>query len=174
MKKVFFIVALLSAVSSFGQGRMRSLEITPDSAWFDFWVGEWNIHWFGKDSVKETGTNKISRIMNDKVLQEDFKILTGANKGFAGMSWSVYVPQKNKWKQTWVDNAGNYMDFIGSREGENRVFSREFLRGDSARVIQKMVFSQVTPMNFVWDWLSSTDGGKTWTNLWQLFYTRKQ
>ena len=32
---------------------------------------------------------------------------------FQGMSVSVYNPRLGQWRQTWVDNEGNYWDFRG-------------------------------------------------------------
>src|SRR5580765_8009016 len=73
---------------------------------FDFWVGDWELSW--NDTSK--GTNTITLEMNDFVVYEHFK--DHANKYF-GWSWSVYDTLAGKWKQTWVDNQGAYLDFTG-------------------------------------------------------------
>ncbi len=171
---LFSFFLLLISASSFSQGRMKSLDIVPDSAWFEFWEGDWNIHWYGKDSVEEKGENHISKILNEKVLFEEFSITKGVNAGFVGKSWTVFNKNTSSWSQTWVDNSGAYMEFVGSKEGQSRIFKREVVRKDGSTLIQRMVFKDVTFFNFTWNWESSVDGGKTWANNWQLFYTRKQ
>lgn len=174
MKKVLFLIVFTLSLSgiSFSQGRMMPLDHVPDSSWFDFWIGDWEAYWYGKDSVKEFGENHIKRILGDKVLLEEFKITKGADAGFEGKSWSVYNQKTGKWHQTWVDNSGAYMEFTGRRDGQNRIFEREIVKKDGSKIMQRMTFRNVTPYNFTWDWESSTDGGKTWKNNWQLFYTR--
>jgi hypothetical protein len=176
MKKlILFSVCILSlSAPSFAQGRMMSLSSIPDSSWFDFWIGDWDVYWFGKDSVKEMAENHIKRIMGDKVVLEEFRINTGATKGFEGKSWSVYNKNTNTWRQTWVDNSGAYMDFTGKADGQYRVFEREVILKNGTKSIQRMVFRNVTPEAFIWDWEVSIDGGKTWKNNWQLFYSRKK
>lgn len=172
-KNVLFLLLCMSfSFNSFSQGRMMTLDIVPDSAWFDFWVGDWDIYWYGKDSVKEYGENHVKKILGDKVLLEEFRITKGANAGFEGKSWSVFNKNTSQWSQTWVDNSQAYLDFKGRREGQNRMFEREAVKKDGSKILQRMVFSNVTPYNFTWDWESSADGGKTWKNNWQLFYTR--
>jgi hypothetical protein len=174
MKKIIFLSLFLFSISfsSFSQGRMMSLDAIADSAWFNFWIGDWDVEWYGKDSVKEAGENHIKQILGSKVLQEDFKITKGANAGYEGKSWSVYNKATGKWNQTWVDNSGAYLDFTGKKDGQNRIFEREIIKKDGSKIIQRMVFKNVIPDNFTWDWESSSDGGKTWKNNWQLFYTR--
>jgi hypothetical protein len=174
MKKLIsiFIFLLSFSLTSFSQSRMMSLDLVPDSSWFDFWIGDWDIYWYGKDSVKEYGENHIKRTLGDKVLLEEFKIKTGANAGFEGKSWSVYNKNTGKWNQTWVDNSAAYLPFTGRKDGQNRIFEQEIVKKDGTKLMQRMVFKNVTPYNFTWDWESSSDEGKTWTNNWQLFYTR--
>jgi len=148
-------------------------QTAADSAMFDFWVGEWDAWWYGKDSVKEFGRNSITKVLDGAALHEDFSIHSGVNKGFKGRSLSVIDAQSGRWKQTWVDNAGGYIPFTGGAEGTERYFEREFER-NGKRVMQKMVFRSIEKERFVWDWTSSTDGGATWNTVWRIHYTRRR
>ena len=172
MKKIFLILFSIISTFAFAQQKQAPSIALPDTAWFNFWAGDWDVYFFGKDSVKEFGENHIHRILGDKVLQEEFRVTSGPTKGYEGKSWSVYT--RGKWYQTWVDNAAAYLPFTGRLDGEKRIFEQEFTGKDGKKVIQRMVFSNITPNSFKWDWESSKDEGKTWTNMWELFYTRKK
>ena len=55
---IFFIALLLNA-SVFGQIENEHLAKSA----FDFWVGEWEVSWYTKDSSFVKGTNKIVKIL---------------------------------------------------------------------------------------------------------------
>ena len=78
---------------------------------FDFWLGEWDVTW-GEDGK---ATNHVLRIMDNKVIQENF-----SSADLNGMSVSVYDPERKVWCQTWVDNNGTYREFTGKFENGKR------------------------------------------------------
>ncbi len=55
------------------------------STQFDFWLGDWNCTW-GEDGK---GTNRVLRIMDGKVIQENFSA-----PDLQGMSVSVYDSER--------------------------------------------------------------------------------
>lgn len=61
-----------------------------DENTFDFWVGDWELVWANPDGSEVKGSNKIVKILNQKVLQENFK---DPNTNFEGTSISVYNPE---------------------------------------------------------------------------------
>ncbi|MEZ4903618.1 MAG: hypothetical protein R2822_18590 [Spirosomataceae bacterium] len=142
-------------------------------AWFDFWVGDWDLMWYVKDSVKLYGKNRIEKILNGTAIQENFEGLTGNTKGYQGKSFSIYDISQKAWRQTWVDNSNSYISLVGGREQETFFFSSNRVNANGKKQIDKMVFRDIKPNSFVWDWKSSIDDGKTWTVNWQIFYTRK-
>lgn len=71
---------------------------------FDFWLGDWELTW----GENNRGTNRIERIMNGAVVQENFE-----GDDYRGMSVSVFSKEDNRWHQTWVDSSGAYLDFVG-------------------------------------------------------------
>jgi mannose-6-phosphate isomerase-like protein (cupin superfamily) len=143
-------------------------------AWFDFWLGEWELHWFEKDSVKAIGENIITKDLGGSVITENFKVLAGQNKGYLGRSVSLFDNRSQSWRQTWVDNAQAYLEFTGGKEGHTYFFERRFTARNGKDVMQKMVFHHITTEGFIWDWKGSTDTGKTWNTNWQIYYTRKK
>ncbi|MEZ4655379.1 MAG: hypothetical protein R3E12_17760 [Candidatus Eisenbacteria bacterium] len=134
-----------------------------EASQFDFWLGTWDLTWEGG-----SGTNTVTKIMDSCVVQEQFE-----GDGFKGTSVSVWVPQVNRWKQTWVDNQGGYLDFEGGMEGDRMILSREAPRRVPP-VRQRMVFYDITADSLNWDWESSADGGKTWDLQWRIHYQRRK
>jgi hypothetical protein len=130
---------------------------------FDFWIGEWDLTLEGG-----TGHNTISAILDSAVIQEEF-----VGGDFKGKSVSVYNRHTLKWQQTWVDNAGGYLDFVGGFEGGKMVLARTAER-DGVRFLQRMVWYNIERDQLDWNWERSDDAGKTWKVLWQIHYVRKK
>ena len=130
---------------------------------FDFWLGEWDVTW-GEDGK---GENQILRIMDDKIIQENFSA-----PDLIGMSVSSYDAERKLWCQTWVDNNGSYLDFTGRFENEKMILSRDaIVRGQACK--QRMVWFNIDADHFDWNWERSDDGGQSWRALWEIKYKRK-
>ncbi len=91
---------------------------------------------------------------------------------FVGRSISVYDKQSGKWKQTWTDNRGAYLDFVGGWEVDRMVLSRNVIT-DTVQYIQRMVWSEITDKAFEWNWERSNDNGESWQVLWNIHYVRE-
>jgi len=131
---------------------------------FDFWLGEWEVTW----GEGEIGTNHVLRIMDDRVIQENFSA-----PGLNGMSVSVYDKERKLWCQTWVDNNGSYLDFTGTFNDRKMILQRDALvRGEACK--QRMIWYEIQPDKFEWSWERSDDEGKTWRVLWNIHYSRKK
>ena len=134
----------------------------PESQ-FDFWLGEWDCTW-GEDGK---GTNHVLRIMDDKIIQENFSA-----PELKGMSVSVYDSERKLWCQTWVDNNGSYLDFTGGFNEGKMLLSRDaIVRGEACK--QRMVWYNIKTDQFDWNWERSDDAGNTWRVQWQIKYKRK-
>ena len=72
------VISLFIPVSCFGQTDIDQLK--PEQ-YFDFWVGTWDLTWEASDGTSETGTNHIEKILDGKVIQENFKAESGQLKG---------------------------------------------------------------------------------------------
>jgi hypothetical protein len=130
---------------------------------FDFWLGEWNCTW-GDDG---NATNHVVRIMDEKVIQENF-----VAPDLIGMSVSIFDKERNLWCQTWVDNSGSYLDFTGKFENGKMVLSRDaIVKGETC--MQRMVWHNIQADEFDWNWERSDDGGNSWRVVWQIKYKRK-
>jgi hypothetical protein len=143
----------------------------PQQKQFDFWVGEWNLTWPGeKPGEVGHGTNSIKRIMDGCIVQESFS--GGDAMHLRGTSVSVFDTNSGRWKQTWVDNEGGYLDFVGDFKSGQMTLQRETIR-DGAKILQRMVWKNISSNEMDWSWEASRDGGKTWQVNWPIHYTRK-
>ena len=129
----------------------------------DFWLGRWECRWEGGQ-----GTNRIEKILDDRVIHEQFDGNPGMN--LLGRSWSVYDPAMGKWRQTWVDNEGSYLDLVGGSEGERFVLL--LVRLHVTTPYKRMVFKNISGAAFDWHWQTSGDSGKSWAGRWHIRYRR--
>lgn len=136
---------------------------------FDFWLGEWDLSWTDKDGSMKSGSNRISKLFGECNIKEEFSDAEGK---FKGTSVSTYIPSEKIWKQTWVDNQGSYLDFVGEFKDGKMTLSRKTERNGKP-LFQRMIFYNITKKALTWNWESSTDNGKTWTVAWKINYTRK-
>ena len=137
------------------------MDIDPENQ-FNFWLGEWEATW-GDDGK---GTNHVERILDGKVVHEDFHA-----PDLHGISVSSYDPERKLWCQTWVDNTGTYLDFTGNFENGRMILVRDaIVRGEKCK--QRMVWYDIEVNHFHWNWERSDDDGQTWRTLWQIHYQR--
>lgn len=168
MKALAILLSLvvLTGLQALGQDNKES--------WFDFWVGHWVVTWAEADGSTAAGTNTITRVLDGKVIQEDFRATEGTMKGYLGRSLSVYNPRTGTWHQGYADNQGGYFNFVGDRDDDRRIFKTEMVMQGEKRIIKRMVFYDITADSLMWDWEGSEDGGKTWTLRWRIHYKRME
>ena len=169
MRYILLLTALLSA--SFAVVAAQETVEPPCAAaaygQFDFWLGDWQLSW-GED---ERGQNRVSKILDGCVVLEEFD--GHPSSPLVGKSMSTFDKDSGQWRQTWVDNNGAYLDFVGGLEGDRMVLSREAVRGGET-FLQRMVFYEIRKDSFAWNWERSDDGGKTWQVRWHIGYQRKK
>ena len=146
-------------------------ELNPEE-YFDFWIGKWELQWQSTDGSVEHGTNNIEKILDGKVIKENFEATSGTMDGYIGKSYSVYNAQTQQWKQTWVDNQGAYLDFVGRFQNNDRIFIRRSEDSSGRSITQRMVFYDISENEFKWRWEKSEDNEKSWQILWKIAYRR--
>lgn len=137
---------------------------SPQSKRLDFWLGDWELTHSGGKSA-----NHITKTLDGCVVLEQFRGAPGTK--LDGTSVSIFDRAAKRWKQTWVDNAGGYLDFAGSEDGGDMVFERAFEK-DGKRIGQRMVFREVKRDSLKWLWQRSDDGGSNWKTTWEIDYRR--
>jgi hypothetical protein len=138
---------------------------------FDFWVGDWRVTWTNANGSPGQARNRVSKILDGKVIEENFEGDPATAPRLLGRSLSV-LDTGGVWRQAWADNQGGFFALTGSAEGENRYFSTGFRQVGEQLQGKRMRFYDIQADSFSWDWEGSNDGGKTWTLLWRLHYQR--
>jgi hypothetical protein len=133
---------------------------------FDFWLGEWDCTW--QDGK---GSNHVQSILGGFVVQESFN--GEPTMPYHGLSVSAYSPSLKKWRQTWVDDAGTYLDFAGEFADGRMVLTRTAVE-ESTLPLQRMVWYNIAADTFEWEWQRSEDGGATWQTQWAIHYERRR
>ena len=128
---------------------------------FDFWVGEWTADIGGGS----TGINVVSREYAGRVIKERF-----TSPQLCGESASTFSEARQVWCQTWVDDSGNYLLFVGRREAERMVLDGR--RPDGSPNGMRMVWSRITPDAFEWDYEKHEADG-SWSSQWHISYVRR-
>jgi hypothetical protein len=142
---------------------------------FDFWIGDWDAYYQAPNGAKLKASNSVRRTLGGCVVEENFTDdPASANQpSLRGHSVSAFVVRENKWKQTWVDNTGAYLDFAGEFANGEMVLQRTGTDRMGRPIKQRMVWSKITTNDFDWKWETSHDGGKSWALAWHLHYVRK-
>jgi hypothetical protein len=166
---LLFCASIVAAQTSAPQPKPCS---EAEQKQFNFWVGIWDATWPGQNNTSAGhGKNRIERVLDGCVVQENF---SGEGAGaLHGISISTFNTRSGKWQQTWVDNQGGYLDFTGEFKNGQMILSRDAARPDGTKIIQRMVWKNITHDEFDWSWESSKDGGKTWQVNWPIHYRRK-
>ncbi|MBK1878185.1 DUF1579 family protein [Pelagicoccus mobilis] len=160
---ILLLAALLATSVS------QSQDANPNA--LDFWIGEWEVSWTDQEGKTHQASNSVKRILNGKVILEEFD--ASDTLGFTGKSHSVLDGLTGKWKQTWVDSNGSYMDFVGTQEGNTFTFSRSYINKEGENVETRMIFREIKSDSLIWDWQGRKDPTGEWNLLWQLHYKRK-
>ena len=131
---------------------------------FDFWIGEWDCAFEGGHAI-----NTVTLELDGQVVQERF--LADAPERWEGMSVSIHHVHSGEWRQTWVDQSGNYWHFVGALVDGNPSFGTPE-RVDGDNVYKRMVFTNISRDSFDWRWESSPDG-LSWSVNWEIAYSRR-
>jgi len=173
-----YVAAFLCGLGSFCMGQNGNTPAPNPCAAeqqheLSFWVGEWDLTWPGtKPGEVQRGANSIRRVLEDCVVEENFS--GGDEMHLRGKSVSIFDTGARKWKQTWVDNEGGYLDFVGEFINGQMILGRELTGPDGTKSLQRMVFKNISKDELDWSWESSKDGGKTWQVLWPIHYRRRK
>lgn len=139
----------------------------------EFWVGDWDLTWPGtKPGEVQHGTNSVRRLLDGCVVEENFS--GGEQMPLRGKSVSTFDTRAGRWKQTWVDNQGGYLDFVGDFNDGQMILEREVTRPDGSKGRQRMVYKNISKDEFDWSWEASKDDGKSWQVVWPVHYRRRK
>ena len=140
----------------------------PSAEDFDFWLGEWNVRWGATPG--DTGRNVVTRSFGGRVVEERFDGRPGVD--LLGLSVSVYDPHRELWRQTWVDDAGNYFALEGNLiDGDMTLLSTAH-NAPERGAVYRMRFFDIERDALTWTWERSLRAGAVFEELWRLEYER--
>jgi len=125
---------------------------------FDFWLGEW---------VVTTSTRKgweaqssITLVNDGCTVHEHYK----TPDGYQGRSLNFYDPQKKQWVQIWIDNTGTPLYLSGNIKNGNMILANE---------TNQITWSLIDKNHVRQHWETTSDGGVTFTTLFDGHYSKK-
>ncbi len=158
--------ARFKAVFEGTERNARPCKYAPEARQFDFWVGEWDVQAGGLS----VGTNVIERLEEGCLIMENW---TGRGGG-TGKSMNFYDPVVKKWRQTYIGNNQAVWEMSGEyRDGAMR-YEGEVHTPNGAKTLTRVTLYNLSPDRIRHTQDDSTDGGKTWTNVWDSVYVRKK
>lgn len=161
--------------------------LEPQARQFDFWIGDWDISaksrppgggaWAANTAWVRTQVRAV--LGGCALIEESIDDVVG-DTVVVGMSLTSYNRHLRTYQQLWVDSKGFSWEYLGGREGEDRVLYLESTASNGARIVPfqpttqiRMVFSEITETRFVWRYEYSTDAGRTWTRTSEAEYRRR-
>jgi hypothetical protein len=139
----------------------------PESRALDFWVGDWQI---GVANEHVNATSKVSLELGDCVVVERWN----GGDGHVGENMFGYSADDKSWHGMFADSVGHVHVFVN---GQVRPGSAEFTgpsRGEHGEEVLNRITIRRTDAGHVQQlWTKSSDGGKTWTTVFDGEYTRK-
>ena len=134
---------------------------------FDFWVGDWVVYHAVADTI--VGHNKIERILNGCVVQENW---TGAT-GFKGKSFNTYSSIDSTWNQVWVDVSGATYHFKGKLIEEAMVM-KGTTQNNGKAILFEMSYTPDKNTGYVRQlWKQSSNKGDTWAVIFDGIYKKQ-
>lgn len=146
----------------------------PQARQFDFWVGEWDVYPNGANMI--VGHSKVEMASGGCMILENWTALGPVPN--TGKSMNYVNTVTGKWEQYWIGSGGlspgNPQKFVNGeyKDGAMR-FEFEQITPQNQKQIGRFIFynmgpNQVRQFNEV-----SSDGGKTWTTVYDFIYKRK-
>jgi tetratricopeptide (TPR) repeat protein len=134
----------------------------PEFRQFDFWLGEWNVK--SQASTGPGSQSRITRINGGCTILEQYT----TPLGYEGTSLNFYDAQRKVWHQTWIDNQGGALYLEGGLDGESMVLATT----SSTENIQRITWTPLEDGRVRQHWESTTDAGKTWSTVFDGYYSR--
>ena len=133
----------------------------------DFWVGSWECY---NPAGQMAGTNVITRTLDDCVIEESWN----GTLGMSGRSFNYFDQTTGKWHQTWVDDKGGSLRFVGTLVEGAMVYERTSEDAEGRTTHHRMILTPQEDGTVTQEGTMSKDGGATWSSGWILTYRPAQ
>jgi hypothetical protein len=132
---------------------------------FDFWIGEWEVTEHGQPA----GRSRIEPILEHCAIAEHWSDATGAD----GKSYNAFDPDTKQWQQFWVSARGTTLLLRGGMQGKSMVLEGEHAPGGKARR-ERITWTPNADGSVRQLWEQSSDGGKSWSAVFDGLYRRSK
>lgn len=162
------LAAMLGSQPSPAAGSRRSED---QQHAFDFHFGTWRTHILSRRTaasgatrwVKFTGTVIDQPLWNGRANLEKIEA-SGSGSHFQGLTLFLYEPKSGEWSQQFASSSDGIMEepVYGEFKNGRGVFYG--WSGDSGdkKVLERDIWSNITPNSYHFEIASSADGGRTW------------
>lgn len=118
---------------------------------FDFWEGDWNVY---GPKGKLIGTNKIVKMHNRCVMQENWTSKVGPNRG---TSYNYFDLSDSTWNQVWIDNTGFTLNLKGSYKNGSMVMKSKLVSGKKGDYFNRLswIKNDDDTVTQVWEFVST-------------------
>lgn len=140
-------------------------EFSQEARQFDFWAGQWDVK---TQQGFLAGTNTIQRVAGDCALIENWT----DSQGGTGKSINYYNAKTKKWYQTWIDDKGGVINFVGEFKDNTMAFQAEDVDQTGQKILRKLTFYFVSPDLVRQVGQVSMDNGNSWTTQYDFNYYR--
>lgn len=130
---------------------------------FDFWLGDWDVQ--SPASPGGTSRNQIFRINDGCAVREEYTTPIG----YAGTSLNFYDGVKKVWHQTWIDNQGGALYLEGGLVGKSMVLATT----TDPQSVNRITWTPLDDGRVRQHWEATADGGKTWTSVFDGYYSKR-
>jgi hypothetical protein len=164
MRKALFIALLVSAAAPvsgvLGQQTPPQTCDLPEHRQFDFWVGQWVVT---NAAGQPAGESMVSGILGGCAVFEEW------SGGTVGKSLNFYDRADGRWHQTWIGSDGQALYLGGGLDADGRMVLEQ--KGDERH--DRITWTRNADGTVGQLWELSTDGGTTWSVLFDGTYRRK-
>jgi len=134
---------------------------------FDFWVGEWTVY---NTAGKIVGTNKIVKMQNGCVLQENW---VASNKTNTGTSYNFFDLSDSTWNQVWISSTGNVLNLKGNINTEGAmVLKSKLTKGSKGNYYNQITWKKNDDSSVTQRWDILNKDGVTISKAFEEIYKR--
>lgn len=159
------MLSVLAIIIAFPGGAPVSAQVTPaDSAYYDFWVGEW--HQVIDGRVSDEPRFVVTKGLYPGALEEEWQM-----EGYRAEGLRAWDSSRNTWTFVWISERGHFQVWDERKEGDEWYMYKVFVI-EGEEVLSRQAFLPQEDGSVIRTSEHSRDGGETWTLRFEERYVR--